>query len=221
MTREERYTKVKRGEWTVSVRKASAVTQGLLFEADDSDLVDDPLIAALVDRGVTPASAAELLESYGSERIEAQLEVFDWLIAKKNKAISKNPAGYLTAAIRTNYAPPRAFESQADRGHRLAEDAARKQLAAEAKRREAAAKQAEEAAESARVQSYWESLGPAEQEAFKQEALADSESLYVQQYRRLKGDPEREKYYLDLVLRIHILYVLDVGIHQERVMNLT
>lgn len=211
MTREERYTKVKRGEWTVSIRQASTVRQKLLFESDDSSPIDDRLILALVDRGVTPSTAAELLVSYGPERVEAQLEVFDWLIAKKDKAISKNPAGYLTAAIRTDYAPPKAFESKTDRARRLAEEAARKQLAAEAKRLEVAAKQAEEEAESARVHSYWESLDPAEQKALKEEALANSESPYVQQYRRLKGEPDREKFYLDLVLRIHILRVLDGG----------
>ena len=69
---------------------------------------------------MTATSAAELVLAYPEERIRAKLEAFDWLIQKKDKRVSKNPAGYLAESIRKDYTPPRGFESMAERQQRLA-----------------------------------------------------------------------------------------------------
>ena len=55
---------------------------------------------ALVARGVKAATAAELVGSFPAEQIETQIQALDWLIAKKDRRVSKSPGGYLADAIR-------------------------------------------------------------------------------------------------------------------------
>ena len=51
--------------------------------------------------------------------ITTKLEVFDWLHARNDKRIQKNPAGYLVESIRQNYAVPKGFEAPNQRAQRL------------------------------------------------------------------------------------------------------
>ena len=97
-----------------------------------------PLAKELVDRGVSPSTARDLVlgtpdEPIPSDRepvIRKQIEVFDWMkgsSAEWNKI--KNPPGFLVGAIQNDYAPPRGFEA-------VAEKEARKAWEQEAQRRE-------------------------------------------------------------------------------------
>ena len=97
----ERYRRIEPGEWDVvfvHAAKASRTSVGL---PDVSALE-----ARLVDRGVTVVSAARLVRKYPSDRIEAKLATFDKLVAKQDKKISRNAAGYLVQSIRDDYLSP-------------------------------------------------------------------------------------------------------------------
>ena len=76
---------------------------------------NSPLVRELVARGVTETTARELVGQSSAETLGVKIEVFDWLGEKKDQKIKTNPAGYLVDSIRKNYAPPKGFESKAQR----------------------------------------------------------------------------------------------------------
>jgi hypothetical protein len=98
---EERFARVRRGEWEVLFVRAAKplrTSAGLRQPAG--------LEARLIDRGVTASSAGRLVRDYPAESIEAKLRVFDQLAGRRDARISKNPAGFLVKSIQENYLPP-------------------------------------------------------------------------------------------------------------------
>jgi hypothetical protein len=71
----------------------------------------------LIQRGVTAATAQELVNQHTEERIRAQIERLDWQLDKKPERIEE-PAAYLVQAIKNDYAAPKGFVSQAERQRR-------------------------------------------------------------------------------------------------------
>ena len=113
-----------------------------------------------------------MVRTYPPERIAAQIEVFDWMVARKDAKITRNPPGFLLAAIRDQYAPPRDFLD-----YRATEEKARK--ASEQKQRQLAHHQqceaVRETTESERQQeilAFWSSLTEAERTKKEAEAIA-------------------------------------------------
>lgn len=205
MSREERYTKVGRSRWKITL-----VQKGPSFAAEPSQTsATSDLEAALIGRGVTPTTAAELVKAYPTDVIETQLEAFDWLRTTKDKRASKSPGGYLTDSIRKNYTAPKGFESKAVQAKRLEAEKERKRRDEEAKAQAEAAERAREEAEQARISAYWDSLSSDEREALKEEALSNAGPFYVQQYRRNQKDPASAERYLKLIIQIHIAALLD------------
>jgi hypothetical protein len=74
----------------------------------------DPKVQMLMDRGITQTAAESLVHAW-PERIQPQIEAFDWMSANKNKATRNNPAGYLRKAIEENYTPPKGFMDEVER----------------------------------------------------------------------------------------------------------
>ena len=205
MSREERYAKVGRSRWKITL-----VQKGSRFTEEHSQItVPSELETALIGRGVTLTTAAELVKTYPVDLIETQLEAFDWLRATKDKRASKSPGGYLADSIRKNYTAPKGFESKAEQVKRKAAEQERTRRAEEERRRTEAEERARQEAERARISAYWDSLAEAEQEALKTEALATTNSFYVGQYRRSRKDPESEKRYLKIIVDTHISAILD------------
>jgi hypothetical protein len=125
---------------------------------------------------VTPTAAAGLAAQHPAGRIRAQLEVFDWLGGRKDRRLGRNPAGYLVASIKDDYAAPRGFEAEADRVRREEAQRQARQREAEQHRRRKA-EQAREAAEHAQVMKYWNALGPAEQAQLEADAPGPGRSV--------------------------------------------
>ena len=86
------------------------------------------LIDAMIERGVSSKTAADLVSLKPLARVRAKIEVFDWLVQNGDKRIGKNPAGYLVASIRDDYQAPDDYQPPAE-ADRLAEV---ERLAAEA-----------------------------------------------------------------------------------------
>ncbi len=100
LPRAQRYVKISRGHWRiVFVRKAAA-------RLEPPSREDGRLSKRLVERGVTPSVAAELVRDYPQALIDAQLEVLDRLLQSKGRELIRNPAGYLVKSIREDYLPP-------------------------------------------------------------------------------------------------------------------
>ena len=96
---EDRFHKLASGEWIISVQKGQGTKARQLSES--------PIVKELTDRRVNRKIALELAAEFSAEQIEEKIKLHDEYIRAKDKRISRNPAGFLTAAIRHNYeAPP-------------------------------------------------------------------------------------------------------------------
>lgn len=139
-----------------------------------------PFAQELVARGVTVSTAAELVRRHPPEMIEAKLEVYDWLVEKADKRVQKSPAGYLVDSIRKDYAPPKGFESRAERARR--EDAERR---AREKRVRKAQEDTRQRVEHQAVIDYWNSLSEKEQKQLDLQALAAADPDKVEDCKRI------------------------------------
>ena len=157
---------------------------------------------------MTRATAAELVRQHPADRIEAKLEVFDWLAEKQDKRVSKNPGGYLAESIRKSYVPPKGFESKMAREKKQADERERKRQAEEAQRRTETEERAREEAEQLRVDAYVASLTAEEREALQAEALAKANPFFARQYRRSQGDAKSEARYRELIVGAHVSGIL-------------
>lgn len=205
MSREERYKKVSQGEWKIRLHQR-AVTKA---EAKKEQEAQQAEAKELVSRGVTAATAADLVAAYPRDRINRQVEIFDWLSTTKDKRVSKSPAGYLVESIRNDYAAPKGFVSKAEREKKRAEELERTKRAQEAKQRAEREQKAREEAEQGRIAAYLEALTAEEREAIEAEAIAKANPFFAQQLRRSKGNPETEARYLKLILDTHVSGILE------------
>ena len=161
MGRDERYRKVSRGEWKITLAQ-----KGKTATAEKGPMPEPLEIEkALTERGVTAKTATKLLAAHPEEHIRAKIEVFDWLVAKRDRRVQKSPAGYLVESIRDGYEPPKGFESAADREKRLQAQEGANRRAAEAKKRAEDEQKSREEQEQARIKDYLDSLTAEEREA--------------------------------------------------------
>ena len=132
----------------------------------------------LVERGVTASTAADLVTQHRAETIQAKIDVFDWLMEKRDKRVAKSPEGYLCESIRKNYAIPKGFVSRADRQAREQATQAKERQAAEDRRRQKE-EEARECADKKAIAAYWESLTPEQQAELDvaADAAADPEMM--------------------------------------------
>lgn len=84
----------------------------------------------LESRGVSTKVAAELSSEFAKERVLEKVELFDWFLAKKDKRMGENPAGFLVKAIKDDYVLPKGFQTKAKR-----EEVARKKAEVEVRKR--------------------------------------------------------------------------------------
>lgn len=146
MSPEERYAKVGKGQWLVRFERKA----GLSLPVDvplEKPQGPQGLVAELVSRHVAAEVAEELVRTRPPELITLRIEVFDWVLTRKNqKIIKENPTGYLIASIRDQYlAIPKGFESKADREKREEAKRAEQRREVDAARKAREAKAGEEA----------------------------------------------------------------------------
>ncbi len=105
----ERFRKVRSGQWQVLLSKVAlrSETRTPVKRVKERD----PIVAALVERGVALAVAEATVRDHASEKVRRQMGVFDWLVARKDSKISRNPPGFLLSAIQHDYAAPAGFIS--------------------------------------------------------------------------------------------------------------
>jgi hypothetical protein len=166
----ERFLKKGR-EWTVRfVQKASTLAVAAL------DVVQEaPALAVeLGKRGVTKATASELVQRHPAESIQLKIDVFDWLMEKQDKRVGKNPAGYLVKSINDDYAAPKGFVSKAER-QKQQEARQAKERSDAGKRRRQQEQDACEKAEKTAILAYWESLTPEQQAELDAASIAQAD----------------------------------------------
>ena len=165
---EERYVK-EGSEWKVIFRRTNPGVPGPQ-EADP----EPPVVKELIARGVAQVAARELARALPDEAVIMKLEIFDWLMAKKDKRISKNPAGYLAKSIRDDFATPEGFKSQAQiEAERLVKEEA--EQARRARMAEARAAETRREAVDLAIDTHLAGLTPGRRARLEREALAASD----------------------------------------------
>ena len=168
---DERYARVSRGAWRVLLIRGPHGHDQAPEANEETELVD-----ALIERGVSSKTAADLVSLKPHARVRAKIEVFDWLVQNEDKRVGKNPAGYLVASIRDDYQTPDDYEPPAE-ADRLAEV---ERLAAEAERRRRDRERQEAetaAAREAELRTHWESLPASSREAITARVKAENPGL--------------------------------------------
>jgi hypothetical protein len=202
LAQKERFSKKGR-EWSIRLVQKTKPLPASRENGQPGHEETPPLVAALVERGVTKATAVDLVQLHAVERTAQKVEVFDWLMEKQDKRLAKNPAGYLVESIRDDYKMPKGFIPRAERQRREEARQARERQAAEERRRQQA-EEAREKADRIAVTAYWDALTP-ERQAETQaaaDAQADPESL-AQEFGPLKrmGQQIRREAYIQELLR--------------------
>jgi hypothetical protein len=210
MSRDERYRKVSRGNCKIILLKKDHERVTKATPKGPSELEE-----ALMTRGVSPVSAAEIVAANPADFIRERIEAFDWMVAKKDKRVSKNPGGFLADSIKKGYMPPKGFESKAEREKRETETRERTRKAAEAKRLTAEKDQLEEQARKARITNYLESLTVEQRETLEEEAFASADAFFVGQHRKNRGNGKLEDFYKTHIIEAHVTKLLDDPALQE------
>jgi hypothetical protein len=129
-----------------------------------------PLVAELVKRGVTQATAIDLMKRHQAEAIEQQIDILDWLMEKKPAKVSE-PGAYLVSAIKTGHAAPKGFIPKAERD-RQAEAKRQADQVAAVKRRQEHELEARDRELRRKVDAYLKQLDQGERIALEAKALA-------------------------------------------------
>lgn len=175
-----RYIAGGKGKWKVVFTRKHKARETRVVETTAA--IEPPLVGLLTARGVSAKTANELVGAFPVERIEQQLEAFDWLVSKKDRRVSKSPSGFLVKSIEDDFAIPTGFEPERVKRKRV-EDAKRKsEDDAKRRRDEAAQAEAEAVARRARVDEYLNSLSPEDREAFVGAAIKAGHSFMVERY---------------------------------------
>jgi hypothetical protein len=170
-----RFHKVCSGKWQIffhAARRGAEATS----EPPPSP-PEHPLVAALTARGVSPASAHRTVKQFDAKRIQTQLEVFDWLLARKDSRVGRNPPGFLVSAIREEYQPPADYTNELAARDHAQEAAARRRSDEEARQSAEAIRCAAERNEEQRLAQFWQSLPSGELERAEEEALNTAPTL--------------------------------------------
>lgn len=140
-----------------------------------------PLTAELVKRGVSEATAADLVQQQLAHIIEQQIEILDFRLAGKKADKIDDPAAWLVSAIKKPHTPPKGFKTTAQR--QADKEAARQaqQDAVEASRiaiQQKASKDAAKAAAEAQIKQ----LSPDERAALRATLLAQADEQTRQMF---------------------------------------
>lgn len=124
-----------------------------------------PLAQVLNRLGVTPKVAAELVRDYPAERVEAKIDLLEWLQEQKPDRVNE-PGAWLVHAIRDDYSPPKGYRPKAERE-------AKKKAAAEARRKAEEDRRLRRRGETTgggrcvAIEDYWNRLSPDERSALE------------------------------------------------------
>lgn len=184
----ERFSKVCSGRWRVAFERGKGPYPAGLPTPLDGGRPEgseaEGLVTALTERGVSVAAANEAVRKHAADQIKAQIDVFDWMVARRDPKVSKNPPGFLVSAIKRGYVPPQEFAKELDQA-RAAEAAAQRQAVRERDRAQRQARQtAAEVERENRIAAFWQAVPEDERPRHEAEAMAQARNLQRQLMRR-------------------------------------
>jgi hypothetical protein len=139
LTRDDRYNRIDRGQWTIRLTRQSAALVALRQPAKPEPKAEPappPLVLELIKRGVSDKIAADLVRAHDAETIRQQIEILDWRLSGKKADKIADPAAWLVSAINHPHAAPKGFVSAAERQRQQEAKQAKERAEAEERRRQ-------------------------------------------------------------------------------------
>jgi hypothetical protein len=171
LTAEERFVRRAKGEWNaVFVREGKQVVRAA---------GDEPELAkALIDRGVNPKSARTIVAGTEEGKVREKLALFDWLSAKSDPRIQKNPAGFLYRSIAEDFSLPADYQTASAQKPK-AQVRKLVPLQRQTDRKSAGPKPP---CDREAIESFWKSLTVEEQGRIEEELVAKAPRFLREQY---------------------------------------
>jgi hypothetical protein len=190
----ERYARAGRGRWRVLFLRRHAQRR--------SRAALRALERGLTDRGVSAATATELVAANDPGRIRAKLHVFDWLRERgQTRLLGQDPPGYLVGSIREDLLAagrtvtnPVSAQRSRIRG--------KGKSGARPAQRDSEGRQEE--GEPTAIDRYWNSLSAPEQEWLTREALEEADPWLVERYQSTLDQPHLARHFLQAILDRHM-----------------
>jgi hypothetical protein len=165
-------------DWKIRLIQKGGIVTPQPVAANDSEPEPPALAIELINRGITKATAAELVQKHLAETIQLKIDVWDWLVEKQDKRVAKSPEGYLVKSIWDDYKAPKGFIPAAERKQQQEAKAARERLEAEGRRHKQEA-DAQERREKELIIGFWDDLSKEQHAEHEAAAIAqaDAEAL--------------------------------------------
>ncbi|MEZ6063685.1 MAG: replication initiator protein A [Planctomycetaceae bacterium] len=113
LPREERYTK-RGNQWRVTFAKGTGKPPLTMELRPCLDLQPCEVTQLLLNRNISPKTAAKLVATFDEHHIRRQLDIFDWILNHHPDSL-KNPAGFFTESIRSGFSPPPGYQTPEQR----------------------------------------------------------------------------------------------------------
>ena len=171
----ERFRKVCSGQWQVLLSKAASRSENPT--PPKSVPKGNSIVAALIGRGVALAVAETTVRDHAPEKVRRQMDVFDWLVARKDSKVSRNPPGFLLSAIQNDYAAPAGFISPDEVARIEREHQEQKDQADQRKQEREKAEHKRDQNRHRAIHQFLDSLSPGERDDLEQAAWKSAASL--------------------------------------------
>ncbi len=176
---EERFFRKARGEWSVVFVQASKTTARLAQSS--------PVVQALIERGLSAASARRIVATINVEKIQEKVALCDWLSARNDTRVKKNKAGFLYRSIVDDFALPDDYQGALNAKAK----AAAQVFPLARKISKENSKSPEQTTSRVGIDEYWMSLSSEEQERLEAEIAKAAPTFLRQQYADCKGKKDR------------------------------
>jgi plasmid replication initiation protein len=185
LSSERRFVRLGRGNWRIVVKRQAEASAERVRQTPPSETVQ-----ALLERGVSPQMARRLVAEKGEEFVSRQTAAFDRLLKSAHHAALRNPAGFLVAAIRREFAlegpkttmPRREAHTSSPPQKRASDEAS---------------------PDEARFTNYLESLSPEERARLEEKALQKTSGLLRDRFEEARklGQETLRRLYLEAIVR--------------------
>jgi hypothetical protein len=198
----DRYQCLRRGAWEVAFVKRLPARRPS-SSGGNGDTTD-----RLMQRGVTAAAATRLVREFPEHSILGKIQVFDALVGRHDKRVSRNPAGYLVQSIRDDYQVPDRREHNCPRESAVARRRVQRQVASSGPRwsRHDAVDQDRRR----QVEQYLSRLSPGELAQVEERAMTSARQVLAEGYHRAKaaGNDRLLEHYRQAILQCHVEQIL-------------
>ena len=159
----------------------------------------------LVERGVSPRSAVQLVREFPAAQIQQKIEAFDTLSSQRGGGTLRNPAGFLVQSIRNNYLPSRGVQRPRDR-HGARANSPGMRRGSQSAHTETTVPHAMFYVEHSPFAEYLAELTTSQRSALEEHALANARGLAADGYRRAlkSGHGQLAQHYRQVILEQHL-----------------